>query len=49
MPVYSLTVVWALVGVVVANWGSGTLVARVALGIAALVLVAAGWLWRRAV
>lgn len=49
MPVYSLTVVWALVGVVVANWGSGTLVAWVALGIAALVLVAAGWLWRRAV
>lgn len=47
MPVYSLTVVWALVGVAVANWGSGTYVAWAALGIAALVLVAVGWLWRR--
>lgn len=49
MPVYSLTVVWALVGVAVANWGTETLVAWVALGITALVLAAAGWLWRRAV
>lgn len=47
MPVYSLTVVWALVGVVVANWSAGTSVALVALGIVALVLLAAGWLWRR--
>ena len=47
MPVYSLTVVWALVGVAVANWGSGTYVAWAALGIAALVLIAVGWLWRR--
>lgn len=48
MPVYSLAVAWALVGIAVANWGSGTAVAWVALGIAAVVLVAAGWLWRRA-
>lgn len=47
MPVYTLTVVWALVGVAVANWGSGSYVAWVALGIAALVLLAAGWLLRR--
>lgn len=48
MPVYSLTVGWALVGVAVANWGSGTAVAWASLGIAALVVAAAGWLWRRA-
>jgi hypothetical protein len=48
MPMYSAPVIWALVGIAVANWGSGTAVAWVALAIAALVLVAAGWLWRRA-
>ena len=47
MPVYSLTVVWALAGIAVANWGSGTLVAWAALAVAAVVLVAAGWFWRK--
>jgi hypothetical protein len=47
MPVYSLTVVWALAGVAVANWGTGTLVAWAALAVAAVVLGAAGWFWRR--
>ncbi len=47
MPVYSLTVAWALVGVAVANWGSGSLVAWTALGIGAVVLAAAAWFWRR--
>lgn len=47
MPVYSLAVTWALLGVAVANWGSGTYVAWAALAIALAVLAAAGWLWRR--
>lgn len=47
MPIYTLTVAWALAGVAVANWGMGTYVAWAALGIAALVLFAAGLLWRR--
>jgi hypothetical protein len=47
MPVYSLTVVWALIGVAVANWGTGTYVAWAALGIGVVVLAAAGWFWRR--
>ncbi|WP_137112966.1 hypothetical protein [Rhodobacter sp. SY28-1] len=47
MPVYSVTVIWALVGVAAKNWGSETLVAWAALAVAAVVLVAAGWLWRR--
>lgn len=48
MPVYSLTVAWALAGVAVANWGTGTHVAAAALVIGALVLAAAGLFWRRA-
>lgn len=47
MPIYSLTVAWALAGVAVANWGTGTYVAWAALGIGAVVLAAAGWFWRR--
>ena len=47
MPVYSLAVAWALLGVAMANWGSGTYVAWAALAIALAVLAAAGWLWRR--
>lgn len=47
MPVYSVTVIWALVGVAAKNWGNETLVAWAALAMAAVVLVAAGWLWRR--
>jgi hypothetical protein len=47
MPLYSLAVAWALVGIAVANWGSGTAVAWIALAFAAAVLAAAGWLWRR--
>ncbi|MDZ4086406.1 MAG: hypothetical protein U1E69_06330 [Tabrizicola sp.] len=48
MPVYSLTIGWALIGVAVANWGAGTYVAGAALGIGAVVLAAAVWFWRRA-
>ncbi|WP_149589056.1 hypothetical protein [Tabrizicola flagellatus] len=47
MPVYGLTLAWALVGIGVANWGSGTPVAWVAFGIAALTLVAVSLLARR--
>lgn len=47
MPIYTLTVAWALAGVAVANWGTETYVAWAALGIGAVVLAAAGWLWRR--
>lgn len=47
MPVYSLTVAWALAGIAVANWGSGTLVAWSALAVAAVVLVATGWFRRK--
>lgn len=47
MPVYGLTLVWALVGIAVANWGSGTIVAWVAFGIAAVALTAVTRLWRR--
>lgn len=48
MPVYTLTVVWALAGVAVANWGAGTYVAWAAVGIGVVVLAAAGWFLRRA-
>ena len=47
MPVYSAAVAWALVGIAVANWGSGTWVAWTALAIMVAVLAAAGWMWRR--
>jgi hypothetical protein len=47
MPVYTLTVVWALVAVAVANWGTGTHIAWAPLVVAAVLLAAAGWFWRR--
>lgn len=47
MPVYSLTVAWALLGIAVANWGSGTYVAWAALGIGVVILAAAGWFRRK--
>ncbi|MFN3992978.1 MAG: hypothetical protein ACK4IU_08735 [Tabrizicola flagellatus] len=47
MPVYGLTLAWALVGIGVANWGSGTPVAWVAFGIAAVALAAVLLLARR--
>jgi hypothetical protein len=47
MPIYTLTVVWALVGVAVANWGTGTHIAWAPLAVAAVLLAAAGWFWRR--
>lgn len=47
MPVYGVTLAWALVGIGVANLGSGTPVAWVAFGIAAVALVAVGLLARR--
>ena len=40
MPVYGLTIVWALAGVVVTNWPDNILVAGAAAGGAALMLVA---------
>jgi hypothetical protein len=48
MPVYGLTVVWALVGVVVANLGDNTTVAGAAVLGAVVMLGALGWTWRRA-
>jgi hypothetical protein len=42
MPVYGLTVVWALVGVVVANWGLLPLVAWAAVAGAAVMLAVTG-------
>jgi hypothetical protein len=49
MPVYGLTVVWALVGVIVANWGDTAVVAGAAAGGAVLMLAAMAWFWRRGV
>lgn len=40
MPVYGVTVIWALVGVIVANWPGNTLIAGVAAGGIALLLAA---------
>jgi hypothetical protein len=48
MPVYGLTLVWALVAIGVANQGDETMVALVAFGLAALTLVAVVLLARRA-
>lgn len=48
MPVYGLTVVWALVGVVVANRADNLPVAGAAAGGAVIMLAALAWLWRRA-
>ena len=47
MPVYGLTVVWALVGVIVVNWGDQPLVAWAAVAGAAVMLGATGWMVRR--
>lgn len=47
MPVYGLTVVWALVGVIVVNWGDQPLVAWAAVAGAAVMLGAVAWMWRR--
>jgi hypothetical protein len=48
MPVYGLTVVWALVGVIVVNWGDLPLVTWAAAGGAVVMLGALGWNWHRA-
>lgn len=48
MPVYGLTVVWALVGVVVTNGPGNGLVAGAAAVGAVVMLGATGWMWRRA-
>lgn len=48
MPVYGLTVVWALLGVIVVNLGDMPLIAGVAAAGAAVMLGALGWLWRKA-
>jgi hypothetical protein len=47
MPVYGVTVIWALVGVVVVNMGDNTLVAGVAAAGAVIMLAALVWTWRR--
>ncbi|NHB78171.1 hypothetical protein [Rhodobacter calidifons] len=47
MPVYGLTVVWALVGVIVVNWADNMLVAGTAAGGAAVMLGALGWMARK--
>jgi hypothetical protein len=47
MPVYGLTVVWALVGVIAVNWGDVPLVAGVAAAGAVVMLGALGITWRK--
>lgn len=47
MPVYALTVVWALAGIAIANWGTMTQVSWIASGIAGAVFIGASLLWRR--
>jgi hypothetical protein len=47
MPVYGLTVVWALVGVIVVNLGDNGLVAGAAVLGALVMLGAVAWVWRR--
>lgn len=47
MPVYGLTVVWALAGVIVVNRGDNVLVAGAAAAGAVVMLVALAWSWRR--
>lgn len=47
MPVYGLTVVWALVGVIVVNWGDLPTVAWAAAAGAVVMLGAIGWMWRK--
>ena len=48
MPIYGATVVWAIIGVVVVNWGSVALVAYAALIGAVLLTTATAVLYRRA-
>lgn len=47
MPVYGLTVVWALIGVIVANWADSRLVAGAAGGGALVMLAAVALSWRK--
>ena len=47
MPVYGLTVIWALVGVIVANMADTTLVAGAAAVGVVVMLGALGWNWRK--
>jgi hypothetical protein len=47
MPVYGLTVVWALVGVIVVNWGDLPTVAWAAVAGAVVMLGALSVMWRR--
>jgi hypothetical protein len=47
MPVYGLTVVWALLGVIVANRADNALVAGAATAGAIVMLGAVAWSWRK--
>jgi hypothetical protein len=47
MPVYGLTVVWALTGVIVVNWADNMLVAGAAAGGAVVMLGALAWMARK--
>ena len=47
MPVYGLTVIWALVGVIVVNQGDNALVAGAAAVGAVVMLGALAWIWRK--
>jgi hypothetical protein len=47
MPVYGLTVVWALVGVIVVYWGDLPRVAWAAVAGAGVMLGAVAWMWRK--
>ena len=47
MPVYGLTVIWALIGVIVANATANPLVALVAAGAAAAMAALLAWQWKR--
>lgn len=47
MPVYGLTVVWALIGVIVVNWGDNALVAGVAAVGVVVILGALAWTVRK--
>jgi hypothetical protein len=48
MPVYGLTVVWALGGVIAVNLGDNAVVAGAAAAGAGVMLGALAWIWRRA-
>lgn len=47
MPVYGATVVWAILGIVVVNWGENPTVAYSALAGAAIMVTATLWLFKR--